>query len=94
MAHPLLNLDELALREFLPLAAACGLDGMETLYPSYDEAQTAAAKALAAEFSLLESGGSDFHGQNKPHIQLGLGQGDLHVPDGLVSTLRKRAVFK
>lgn len=92
LAHPFLNLDEPALREFLPRAAACGLDGMETLYPSFDDAQTAAAKAMAAEFSLLESGGSDFHGTNKPHIQLGIGQGDLHVPDSLVSALRGRAV--
>lgn len=91
LAHPFLNLDEAALREFLPQATACGLDGMETLYPSFDEAQTAAAKALAAEFSLLESGGSDFHGENKPHIQMGIGQGDLQVPERLAKTLKSRA---
>lgn len=92
LAHPFLNLDEPSLREFLPRAAECGLDGMETLYPSFDEAQTAAAKALAVEFSLLESGGSDFHGDNKPHIQLGTGQGNLRIPETFVKTLKNRAV--
>lgn len=94
LAHPFLNLDEPALWEFLPRAAECGLDGMETLYPSFDEAQTAAAKALAAEFSLLESGGSDFHGTNKPHIQLGTGQGNLRIPEAFVKTLKNRAVSR
>lgn len=93
LAHPLLNLDADALREFLPLAVAAGLDGMETLYPNYDEEQTRVAKALAAEFGLLESGGSDFHGGNKPLIKIGIGKGNLQIPESLVKPLRERAVF-
>lgn len=92
LAHPFLNLDEAGLREFLPLAAESGLDGMETLYPMFDEAQTRAAQALAAEFGLLNSGGSDFHGDNKPHIQIGTGQGDLRVPEEFAKALKNRAL--
>lgn len=92
LAHPFLNLEEDALRQFLPAAVRAGLDGMETLYPSFDEAQTQAAQALAAEFGLLSSGGSDFHGTNKPHIQIGVGQGTLGVPEDYWKALRDRAV--
>lgn len=92
LAHPFLNLDEAGLREFLPRAAESGLDGMETLYPMFDEVQTQTAQALAAEFGLLPSGGSDFHGGNKPHIRLGVGQGDLRVPGIYSKTLKKRCV--
>ena len=44
---------------------------METYYSTYDGATTALAGSLAAEFGLLESGGSDFHGAVKPTIALG-----------------------
>lgn len=92
LAHPFLNLEEGPLREFLPRAVAAGLDGMEVLYPMFDEAQTACAKALCGEFSLLPSGGSDFHGDNKPHIQIGVGQGGLQVPAAFVKALEKRVL--
>ena len=91
LAHPFLNLEEEALRRFLPEAVAAGLDGMEVLYPLFDEQQTCALNAMAAEFGLLPSGGSDFHGANKPHIQLGLGQGDLRVPELYQRALKNRA---
>lgn len=90
LAHPFLNLDEQALREFLPEAAQAGLDGMEVLYPLFDEEQSRTLAAMAAEFGLLPSGGSDFHGANKPHIQLGTGQGDLRVPDSCRNALKAR----
>ena len=90
LAHPLLNLDEAGLRKFLPLAKAAGLDGMETLYAKYTPEETALAKALAAEFGILESGGSDFHGEAKPDIFLGSGRGDLKIPLSFLEKLRKR----
>ena len=92
LAHPFLNLEEDALAEFLPMAVQAGLDGMETLYASFDEAQTRAAQALAARFGLLPSGGSDFHGSNKPHIQIGIGQGALHVPADYKKALKTKAI--
>lgn len=90
LAHPLLNLDETGLRKFLPLAKGAGLDGMETLYAKYTPEETALAKALAAEFGVLESGGSDFHGETKPDVFLGSGRGDLQIPVGFLEKLRKR----
>ena len=87
LAHPFLNLSEAELREFLPRAIECGLDGMETLYSDYDEQTTACAVRIAREFGIKESGGSDFHGARKPGIELGTGRGDLRVPDSLLQQL-------
>ncbi len=80
LAHPFLSLDEQSLRTFLPLAKAAGLAGMETNYSTFDAPTTALARALAAEHDLLPSGGSDFHGTNKPDIRIGIGKGNLAVP--------------
>ena len=91
LAHPFLNLDEAGLREFLLHAAAQGLDAMEVYYSKFSREQTALAGRLAEEFGLLPSGGSDFHGANKPDIQLGIGRGDLTIPRTVLDDLARRA---
>ncbi len=88
LAHPYLNLTGQTLPEFLEQAVKVGLDGMETMYPLFDEAQTLAAQETAERFGLLSSGGSDYHGENKPHIQMGTGTGALCVPLSAVDRLR------
>lgn len=90
LAHPFLNLEEASLRVFLPQAVACGLDGMETLYPKFDSQTRILAADMAAEFGLLPGGGSDFHGENKPDIRMGIGRGDLAVPAQYLEGLRTR----
>ena len=90
LAHPFLNLDEEELRSFLPEAVSAGLDGMETLYPRYSPEETALAQSIAEEFALLPSGGSDFHGENKPDIALGTGTGELRVPCHFLGKLKAR----
>ena len=91
LAHPFLNLDEAGLRSFLPEAIDCGLDGMEVLYPKYKPEQTVLAERIAEEFGILGSGGSDFHGDNKPDIAMGSGRGTLAVPTEYMLKLRQRA---
>lgn len=90
LAHPFLNLEQRQLREFLPLAVEAGLDGMETLYPKFDPHMTCMAREIAQEFGLLESGGSDFHGENKPDTHIGIGAGSLAVPDRMLDGLKGR----
>lgn len=90
LAHPFLSLKEAELRAFLPEAVAAGLDGMEVYYAAYDEETTALAKKIAAQYGLLESGGSDFHGQNKPDIDLGSGKGNLAISAKLLEKLKSR----
>lgn len=87
LAHPFISMTEKELREFLPEAKAQGLAAMETRYPAYTPAMTDTACSIAREFGLLESGGSDFHGANKPNIQLGSGMENLAVPDRFAQSL-------
>jgi len=93
LAHPFLNLDEADLRSFLPNAIECGLDAMEVLYPKYSKDTTALAGKMALEYGLLPSGGSDFHGDNKPDIRLGTGRGALAVPMEYLEAMKERAAF-
>ncbi|MBO4326362.1 MAG: PHP domain-containing protein [Clostridia bacterium] len=94
LAHPFLNLryDELEL--FLPHAKANGLDAIETMYSEFSDEMTNSANELADRFGLLRSGGSDFHGEAKPHIELGTGTGALAVPFEVYETLRDAAARK
>ena len=80
LAHPFLQLNEAELTDLLPIAKEAGLAGMECLYSEYNESQTRKAFELADKFNLIYSGGSDFHGENKPHIKLGTGMGNLTIP--------------
>ena len=64
----------------MPRAVDAGLQGMETIYSTYDDATTKKAKEVCCRFGICESGGSDFHGANKPKISLGKGYGNLRIP--------------
>ncbi len=91
LAHPFLNLEEAGLREFLREAVPAGLCGMEVLYGMYDAATTERSKQIADQFGLLHSGGSDYHGSNKPHIRLGQGRGNLAIPMAFCRNLQEKA---
>lgn len=89
LAHPFLNLAEPELRAFLPEAKKHGLAAMETMYSSYSAQTQTRAEQIAAEWNLLNSGGSDFHGETKPDIALGTGKGSLRVPAAYVKALQE-----
>jgi hypothetical protein len=55
---------------------------MEVAHSSYDKRKNELAIKIATDNSLLFSGGSDFHGTVKQGIYLGVGKGDMNVPDG------------
>lgn len=87
LAHPLQELTERELRELLPEAVEAGLAGMETMHASYTPEVICLAEKIAAEFHLLASGGSDFHGSVKPDISLGTGKGWLCIPSNIYLNL-------
>ena len=62
--------------------------GLEVYYLEYTKEQQESLRKLAKEYDLKLSGGSDFHGSNKPHIKLGSGMGHLFVPYDLLTNLR------
>ena len=91
LAHPFLNLSEEELTEFLPKAKECGLAGMECLYSTYSEEQTKKSLEIAQLYRLKPSGGSDYHGNKKPDIKLGIGKGGLKIPYEYAKGLKTKA---
>ena len=68
-----------------------GLLGLEVYHSSHNEHQSSQLLALAEKHGLLPTGGSDFHGKNKPDIQIGTGRGGLNLPYGLLAAIKERA---
>ncbi len=64
-----------------------GLMGIECYYFSHTKGEIEHYTKLAEELGLLVTGGTDFHGENKPNIRLGVGKGNLKIPDELAERL-------
>lgn len=92
-AHPLYRSanDRTYMRKVLRALKPLGLDGIEAYYTSFTPPQTKAVLEVAAEFDMLVSGGSDFHGSNQPGIELKTGRGGLAVPYEILPPLKQRA---
>ena len=91
-AHPLYRAsnDRSYMRKVVRELLKYGLDGVEAYYTSFTLDQTRAVLDIAEEFSLLLSGGSDFHGANQEGIKLGSGFGELAVPYELLAKIKQK----
>ena len=69
------------LRAFVAGLADAGLDGIEVHYTGHLPGQVEELLGLARAFGLVATGGSDFHGANKPNVRVGVAYGGLKVPD-------------
>ena len=89
LAHPLLyGLSNTNLQKMIDELKPVGLDGLEANYSTYTTGEEQQMKRLARENGLLISGGSDFHGSNKPDIALGRGRGHLYIPYSVLETIK------
>ena len=80
-AHPMLcSMGTDSLEALVASLKDHGLDGLEGIYSTYTARQERIVGDLAEKYALLISGGSDFHGSNKPDIRLGVGRGHLRIP--------------
>lgn len=81
LAHPCVYLvdDPAGLAE--KVAKSTRLDGVEVFYPLHTPDQIQKLLGVVDGYGLLVSGGSDYHGLNKPDIQLVIGRGELQVPE-------------
>jgi predicted metal-dependent phosphoesterase TrpH len=70
--------------------AAMGGGGVEAYAPVHSRTFTQKMLELAKRYDLLVTGGTDFHGDAKPHLQIGIGQGDFSVPDELGKLLLQK----
>lgn len=89
LAHPILyHMSDDRLETLVAELKSIGLVGIEAIYSTYNTAEERQIRGLASKYGLKISGGSDFHGANKPKIDLGTGWGKLYVPDEVLEKLR------
>lgn len=90
LAHPILyKLSDSDLEELVASLKKSGLKGIETIYSTNSQTDERLIRKLASKYKLLITGGSDFHGNNKPNLSLGCGRGDLFIPTKLLPPLKK-----
>lgn len=91
LAHPILyRLDMDTLKHLIDDLKDVGLDGIEAIYATYTAGEERLVKKLAQENGLAISGGSDFHGANKPHIHLGRCMDGRTIPYEVLEHLKER----
>jgi hypothetical protein len=93
LAHPVRleqGRDSEALRVLIRELIPCGLQGIEAYHSEHSASDTERFCSIAQEFDLAVTGGSDFHGDNKPSISLGTGhRGNLNLPYSLLEEMRR-----
>lgn len=79
LAHPYIYKIENTRKMVEDLVQNYELDGIECYYSTFSPEQTAIMKGLCEKYNLYCSGGSDFHGNAKPDIFMGIGRGSLQI---------------
>lgn len=89
LAHPMLyGLNSSEVDLLVKDLKEMGLKGIETYYSSNMGMDEGIVKGLAAKYDLIMTGGSDYHGDNKPGLEIGTGRCDnLRVPMKCVTDL-------
>ncbi len=93
LAHPPLSEGARApggLGGFVERLARQGLDGIEVWHPGHKPTQTKRLRRIARERGLVETGGSDFHGDAKPGVVPGRGRGGIHVGADVYAAIQAR----
>ena len=93
MAHPFtLKMDPEKLEAELCRLKECGLGGIECYYSQHSPDQQNLFLGIARRLDLVATGGSDFHGDTKPHVHLGVvtggGPASLELLDRLKAERR------
>ncbi|MCM1056305.1 MAG: PHP domain-containing protein [Firmicutes bacterium] len=95
LAHPILyHMSDSRLDALTAELKAAGLIGIEAVYSTYKPHEERQIRALAKKYDLRISGGSDFHGSNKPGLDLGTGYGSLFVPMDVLTELKRELYFE
>lgn len=85
LAHPLsLKLDTESLEKKVRELAHAGLQGIEVFYKAYSDEDKMNLLRIAKKFHLFITGGSDYHGENKPGIEPG-----VEIPEELLKDFLK-----
>lgn len=90
LAHPILyHLGKEQMNKLIQYLCRSGITGLEAIYSTYSTGEEIQMRKLAREHNLLISGGSDFHGANKPGIEMGIGKGRLFIPYEILDNIKK-----
>lgn len=87
-AGPSFRWDE-AMREL----QQAGMAGFETVYGDYGPQEEAYFRGLALRLEMVQSGGSDYHGANKPGVVLGRGRKGIRVPEEFLEGLERHKLL-
>lgn len=88
LAHPLLyKLGKDRLMSLFDYLKKLGLEGIEGMYSLNTTSDDTFLKKVAENYGFYITGGSDFHGDNKPDIKLGVGKGNLKIPEELLGNI-------
>ena len=92
LAHPTLyHMGTDALQKLVSSLTEAGLVGLEAVYSTYSAGEEREMRQLALRNGLLISGGSDFHGSNKPGLELATGyHGKLVIPYDIWERLKEK----
>ena len=91
LAHPgQTRISRTRLANSIAEMAEFGLDGLEILYPSHSRKMRRRLYKIAARHGLAVSGGSDFHGENRPLIGLSTADSGYEVGDEILVSLAAR----
>lgn len=89
LAHPYeYHLSNAQLVSLIKELKELGLKGIEVYHSNNYQQQSSYLRELTHQFQLVATGGSDFHGANKPDIQLGIGRGALRIHESLLTKLQ------
>jgi len=69
----LMGLNKIEMEEYIKHLVSLGLNGIERYYPTYSKEDNEYLDYLINKYNLIPSGGTDFHGKNRPEIELGVG---------------------
>lgn len=60
------------------------INGIECMHSSFSDEQIKYLIELCNKKHYYKSGGSDYHGKNKPSIEMGIGKGNLQIPEDFI----------
>lgn len=89
LAHPMqYKFGYQAIEELVAFLKSMGLRGIEAYHSSHNQYESGKLKDMCTKYHLLPTGGSDFHGSNKPDIDIGSGRGGLRISSLLLDDIK------
>ncbi len=90
LAHPFqYKFGDKKMEELIAHMADLGMKGLEVYHSSNNKLESMKLQEMAVRHHLLPTGGSDFHGRNKPDISIGTGRGGLRVSSLLLEDIKR-----